>query len=1028
MLGLGLGTSRGGFVDALAEVTNTKSILFDGGDEYIDLGTDLESWLEGDDKTLSVWIQNGGNTSEARVFNVGYADAASTGFALGVDAGTDNKPFYFLRDTSAGALKVEFGDVMAVGSWHHFAIVQDTSENEAYIYQNGVLKTTVSNVGVVSQSTNHNAKIGKFWNASDANYFNGNVDEFALWTSALTAAEITQIYNSNRATLDLSTDTFDYSSSANLKMWLRMGDEASTRVVDTNANNLVIPDMRKTFFSGKSIDFDGSNDYIEVSDSNNLSFGDGSSDSAFSISAWIYMDDATDFQILNKGVFNTDGEWNFRTNSSDKLVFALYDESVASTHESVLSSALTSYEGQWIHVVGTYDGTGGTSANSGLELYINGSNATDTRSGGGTYVAMENLAGNVRIGRLDTNYGNGKICDVAVWNTELDANTVASIYNSGEPNNLLLSASYTAGSGVDKTANLQAYYRMGNGTLDLDSTTGDLVIADQTNATLGSELFNGTDKGVNLFTSTGGGTEVSFEYSSGEWIATGNGGDSIAIFYLSDKSSNGGLSSDLDANSFYKVTFDAKEENGGVALQVIANNSHTIHLETTYTSYTLYIKTKSTSTDTNHYIRFISLGNTEKGYIKNLSVKKLQGNAGVMENMSAFDIVDHAPNRNSGDMINFDATADIETDTPVQIYTVTNTKSVLFDGSDDFIQFGDIEFTGAFSISAWIKFNNLNQETLIGNSTNSNWLRFEDTDDIKFKIGNNSIIVTNSGAFSTGSWFHFSAVRNSSNVITFYKNGVALSTTGSRSGTFTPERIGQKTSGDTFFDGNIDELALWNVELSASQVAQIYHGSQANFDLSQNGGGYTSASNLQAWWRMGDGTIDDFTLIGDQTDTSLQSNIIDSTKFFREEDGTSGGWTPYGTNSLSVTSDSVTIAYGNHTYGAKLIFKQTGANSSLTENLVVDQVYKFSCTISSLTDGGNMRLNVTGASVTSEVLSNGDAVIYFRASHATSNTLRLNGLNSGETVTISNPSLQKVNGNAGIMTSMTSSQIETDTP
>jgi len=575
---------------------------------------------------------------------------------------------------------------------------------------------------------------------------------------------------------------------------------------------------------------------------------------------------------------------------------------------------------------------------------------------------------------------------------------------------------------------------------------------------------------------------------------------------------------------------------------------------------------------------------------------------------------------------------------------VTNTKSIIFDGTNEYVQFGDIEFTGAFSISAWIKFNNLNQETLIGNSANSNWLRFEDTDDIKFKIGNNSITVTNAGAFSTGNWFHFSAVRNSSNVITFYKNGVALSTTGSRSGTFTPERIGQKTSGDTFFDGNIDEVALWDTELSASQVlqiynnnkatldlstntgsysssanlkmwlrmgdgdtfpiiqdqtsnnndgtmtnmassaietdtpvqiytvantksvlfdgsndfiqagiinsgnsftgtfsawvkrsttdtgdfiydargdsnggsgyfrfladdggsdddkldsqgtntiyvdgvatdtcsagvwhhvvvagqtihvnedikigssksgasnfdgnidevaiwnttltasqvAQIYHGSKANFDLSQNGGGYTSASNLQAWWRMGDGTIDDFTLIGDQTDTSLQSNIIDNTKFFREEDGTSGGWTPYGSNSVSVTSDSVTITHGSHAFGARITFKQTGANSCLTENLVVDQVYKFSCTISSLTDNdSDMKLNVTGASETSEVLSNGDAVIYFRASHATSNIFRLNGLDSGETVTISNPSLQKVNGNAGIMKNMASNAIETDTP
>ena len=631
MLGLGLGTSKGGFVDALVEVTNTKSILFDGGDEYVDCGNAIVTSYP---FTVAGWLKPTLNNG-LQVLTLSDVSASNVYYSIAWNSSN----VFQLQARNTSVKKISSQTYGSLSGWYHIAGVF-TSATDRTLYVNGVKDHSgEENLDSVTFNSNIDTTTLGALNRPTPAYGTGNLDEIAIWNDSLTANEVLQIYNSNRATLDLSTDTGSYSSSANLKAWWRMGDEASTRVVDTNANNLVIPDMRKTFFTGKSIDFDGSDDYIEVSDSNNLSFGDGSSDSAFSISAWIYMDDATDFQILNKGVFNTDGEYNFRTNSSNKLVFALYDESVTDTHESVVSSALTSYEGQWIHVVGTYDGTGGTSANSGLELYINGSNATDTRSGLGTYVAMENLAGNVRIGRLNTNYGNGKICDVAVWNTELDANTIASIYNSGEPNNLLLSASYTTGSGVDKTANLQAYYRMGNG------------------------------------------------------------------------------------------------------------------------------------------------------------------------------------------------------------------------------------------------------------------------------------------------------------------------------------------------------------------------------------------------------TIDDFTLIGDQTDTSLQSNIIDSTKFFREEDGTSGGWTPYGSNSLSVTSDSVTIAYGSHTYGAKLLFKQTGANSSLTENLVVDQVYKFSCTISSLTDNSsNMKLNVTGATETSEVLSNGDAVIYFRASHATSNILRLNGLNSGDTVTISNPSLQKVNGNAGIMKNMSAFDIVDHAP
>ena len=69
-------------------------------------------------------------------------------------------------------------------------------------------------------------------------------------------------------------------------------------------------DTTPDFLLDGSTSFDGSNDYISIADANNLSFGDGSTDSAFTISAWVKMDDATGFAIASKGVYNTDGEWN----------------------------------------------------------------------------------------------------------------------------------------------------------------------------------------------------------------------------------------------------------------------------------------------------------------------------------------------------------------------------------------------------------------------------------------------------------------------------------------------------------------------------------------------------------------------------------------------------------------------------------------------------------------------------------------------------------------------------------------------
>tara|TARA_R100001086_G_scaffold145714_1_gene77042 strand:- start:189 stop:2129 length:1941 start_codon:yes stop_codon:yes gene_type:complete len=221
---------------------------------------------------------------------------------------------------------------------------------------------------------------------------------------------------------------------------MRFGLGATVAKVATNIKTFGIKflkDNLKIFFDFQNTDlehvgrgsasFDGSNDVITITDNSVFSFGDGSTDQAFSITAWVKMIDATNFQIMNKGIFNTDGEWNFRTNSSDKLVFALYDESVSSTHESVISSALTTYQNQWIHVAATYDGRGGTSANDGMELYINGVNDSDSRSGAGTYVAMENLAGNVTIGAGNSAFAEGSIAQVGIWQRQLSSSEVLNI-------------------------------------------------------------------------------------------------------------------------------------------------------------------------------------------------------------------------------------------------------------------------------------------------------------------------------------------------------------------------------------------------------------------------------------------------------------------------------------------------------------------------------------------------------------------------------------------------------------------------
>ena len=68
--------------------------------------------------------------------------------------------------------------------------------------------------------------------------------------------------------------------------------------------------------------FDGEADYVTIADHDDLSFD------AFSVSAWINMNDATNFAIASKGVYNSTGEWLFITEGADKLKLYIADESV----------------------------------------------------------------------------------------------------------------------------------------------------------------------------------------------------------------------------------------------------------------------------------------------------------------------------------------------------------------------------------------------------------------------------------------------------------------------------------------------------------------------------------------------------------------------------------------------------------------------------------------------------------------------------------------------------------------------------
>jgi hypothetical protein len=115
--------------------------------------------------------------------------------------------------------------------WTFISVVFNTSSTTLYINGNSVGTASYSYSGDFSIFDNQgNYVIGK--NAGASGYeFSGNIDEVAVWNDALTAAEVTALYNSGVA-LDALSNSGNYTSSADIKGYWKMEEGTGTTLTD----------------------------------------------------------------------------------------------------------------------------------------------------------------------------------------------------------------------------------------------------------------------------------------------------------------------------------------------------------------------------------------------------------------------------------------------------------------------------------------------------------------------------------------------------------------------------------------------------------------------------------------------------------------------------------------------------------------------------------------------------------------------------------------------------------------------------
>jgi hypothetical protein len=273
----------------------------------------------------------------------------------------------------------------------------------------------------------------------------GNVQVLlSKWRDGATTSEWRfSLTDDRKLQLHLSDSSSDLESDR-VAQWFLDDNAANTDVDDnvaaiphdgTASQNTNTAGFSVTGKLGNCFDFNG-DQYIAVSDHNELSFGDGTNDSPFSIAAWIYVTNHTSSQTIIAKYDWPDGanvEWLFQLDSDEKLSFSIYDDSAMVAWHRVKTDEALSVG--WHFVVATYGGDESDPGND-MIIYVDNTVVDQTADSAGTYTAMENTGENVTIGAHYNaaalrQYFQDKIDNVVLYDIELSAANVSTLWNSG---------------------------------------------------------------------------------------------------------------------------------------------------------------------------------------------------------------------------------------------------------------------------------------------------------------------------------------------------------------------------------------------------------------------------------------------------------------------------------------------------------------------------------------------------------------------------------------------------------------------
>ncbi|MDD3486964.1 MAG: DUF2341 domain-containing protein [Candidatus Moranbacteria bacterium] len=371
---------------------------FNGSDDYVwvpPIGSLTTNF------SFSAWVKR----TVGGVWHSVYSNG-STGDYWRVAISSDNK----LNFVKNGGTDSYSTDTIPLNQWTYITVIKNgDSDTNLSFYINGKPSGTAS-VGAISNAPATNAYVGA---RNDQLYkFNGSIDQVSVFNYARSAAQIAWDYNRGKPV-----------------GWWKMdegqGDKAYDSSGNGNTGTLTSMDPATDWVDGKfakALDFDGSDDRVEDTNTSHFNFGTGS----FSVGFWVkFGANATTMFPVSKGqeAYATAGYRFMFMGTGNQHLYFYAGDGINNVESDV--GDLSAIKSNWNHYFATFEGT-----TKQAKVYLNG--------------VYKNQQTNASIGSIDNNYKftvgarsngsynfQGQIDDVRIYNYALTAEQVRQVMNEG---------------------------------------------------------------------------------------------------------------------------------------------------------------------------------------------------------------------------------------------------------------------------------------------------------------------------------------------------------------------------------------------------------------------------------------------------------------------------------------------------------------------------------------------------------------------------------------------------------------------